>query len=128
MPEHRTSSGIPQRHFRVGSSLGLKPQLRTIFRFEPVARAEERDNPRHDRDRDCRVAGRQWAADRRFAELAFSSSENNSRRFRHFGQYRILRSSEPSFGTYDVVASGIFAAPPQQSFTDPGGAAASRMF
>ena len=43
-------------------------------------------------------------------------------------QYRILRSSEPSFGSYDVVASGIIAAPPQQSFTDTGGAAASRMF
>lgn len=42
--------------------------------------------------------------------------------------YRIIRSTEPTFQSYDVVASGIAAAPPQQSFVDAGGATASRMF
>ena len=42
--------------------------------------------------------------------------------------YRIVRSAEPSFSTYDVVVSGVLAAPPQQSYTDTGGATGSRMF
>jgi hypothetical protein len=41
---------------------------------------------------------------------------------------RIIRSTEPSFGTYDVVVAGILAAPPQQSYTDTGGAIGNRMF
>lgn len=42
--------------------------------------------------------------------------------------YRILRSPEPTFDTYEVVVSGVPAAPPQQSYTDTGGATASRLF
>jgi len=42
--------------------------------------------------------------------------------------YRVVRSPDPVFTTYDVVGSGIIAAPPQQSFTDTGGASQSRMF
>jgi pimeloyl-ACP methyl ester carboxylesterase len=42
--------------------------------------------------------------------------------------YRILRSEDLTFETYRVVASGIAAAPPQQSHVDAGGATAPRMF
>jgi hypothetical protein len=42
--------------------------------------------------------------------------------------YRIIRSTEPSFESYDVVGASIPAAPPEQSFTDTGGATGSRMF
>ena len=42
--------------------------------------------------------------------------------------YRIIRSAEPSFAGLDVVASGIAASPPQQSYADTGGATESRMF
>ena len=43
-------------------------------------------------------------------------------------RYRILRSSAPDFTSYDVVVSGVVAAPPQQSYTDTGGATANRLF
>ena len=42
--------------------------------------------------------------------------------------YRIIRSAEPSFAGFDVVASGIAASPPLQSYTDSGGVTESRMF
>lgn len=42
--------------------------------------------------------------------------------------YRIIRSTEPSFESFDVVASEIAAAPPEQSHVDAGGATESRMF
>jgi hypothetical protein len=42
--------------------------------------------------------------------------------------YRIIRSTEPSFESYDVVGASIPAAPPEQSFTDTGGATGGRMF
>lgn len=42
--------------------------------------------------------------------------------------YRIVRSTEPTFTSFDVVASGIAAAPPEQSHVDTGGATAERMF
>ena len=43
-------------------------------------------------------------------------------------KYRIIRSTEPSFQSYDVVGASIPAAPPEQSYTDTGGATGSRMF
>ena len=42
--------------------------------------------------------------------------------------YRIIRSTEPTFESYDVVASGLAASPPEQSHVDAGGATGSRMF
>jgi Bacterial TSP3 repeat len=42
--------------------------------------------------------------------------------------YRVVRSLDPAFTTYDVVGAEIIAAPPQQSLTDMGGASQSRMF
>lgn len=42
--------------------------------------------------------------------------------------YRVLRSLDPGFGSYDVLASGVPSAPPQQSVTDGGGATTDRMF
>lgn len=42
--------------------------------------------------------------------------------------YRIIRSDDPGFASFDVIAAGITASPPEQFHVDSGGATPSRRF